>query len=107
MKTAADSGRGCGAQGQGAEAGMWRVQANPKWAALHTGRGGGERVKDEMVLMMNGYGWGGGRKEEETNDPENGRRKKWGRRDKLKCNAKRRDPRFRGFYAQSWNITNS
>ena len=26
---------------------------------------------------MNGYVWGGGRKEGETNDPENGRRNRW------------------------------
>ena len=36
--------------------------------------------------MMNGSGcgWGGGRKEGQTNDPENNRGKRWGRSDRLK-----------------------
>ena len=33
---------------------------------------------------MNGCGWGGGRKEGETNNPENGRQKMWGIRARLK-----------------------
>ena len=36
-----------GAQGQVAEAGGWRVRVTPRWVALRTERGGGERVKQE------------------------------------------------------------
>ena len=40
-------------------------------------------MKNERDPKKNGYGWGGGRKEGETNDPENGRRKMWVRRASL------------------------
>ena len=45
--TAADAGMRRGVQGQAAEAGGC-VRATPRWAALRTGRGGGERVKREV-----------------------------------------------------------
>ena len=48
-----------------------------RWAALCTGRGGGEQVKIERASNMNGHGWGEGRKKGGKNDPEN-RRKKGG-----------------------------
>ena len=51
-------------QGQAVEASGWRVRVTSRWEALVTGRGGGERVKNERASEMNGYGWGGGRKEE-------------------------------------------
>ena len=52
----ADAGTRNGAQGQAAEADGWRVRVTPRWAALCTGRGGGERVKregfsDERISM--------------------------------------------------------
>ena len=49
----------------------------------------------ERVSKMNGYGWGGGRKEGEKNDPENGRRKMWGKRARLKSNNKRQSLRLK------------
>ena len=50
---------------------------------LHRDRrwGAGENERD---LTMNGYIWGGGRREGETNDIDNDRQKSWGRRDRLK-----------------------
>ena len=78
------------ARGSGTSGGGWRVRAASSWAALCTGRGGGVRVKIERASKRNGYGWGGGRKEGEKNDPENGRRKRWGGRARLKSNKKRR-----------------
>ena len=60
-----------------------------RWAALRTGRGGGERVKIERAPKRNGYIWGGGRKEGEKNYPENRIRKSWGGRDILKSNNNR------------------
>ena len=66
---------------------MW---AEFRWAALCTGRGGEERVKIERSSKRNGYGWGGGRKEGEKKDQENGRRKRWGGRARVKSNNKRR-----------------
>ena len=54
--TTVDAGTQHGVQGRAAEAGGWRVVLTPRWAALHTGRGGGERVKqegfDEERLLM-------------------------------------------------------
>ena len=47
-------------------------------------------MKIERASKRNVYGWGGGRKEGEKNDPENGRRKTWGGRARLKSNNKRR-----------------
>ena len=46
-------------QGRAAEAGGWWVRATPRWAALHTSRGGEERVKlegfgDDWLLMGGG-----------------------------------------------------
>ena len=84
QETAADAGTRTGAQGQAAETVRWQVRATSCWAALRTGRGGGERVKNERASTMNGYGWGGGRRQGETNDPENDRRKRWGGRATLK-----------------------
>ena len=49
---------------------------NIKGVALCTGRGGGERVKNERALTMNSYGWGGGSKKGVKNNPEDGRRKR-------------------------------
>ena len=65
------------------------MQAESRWAALCTRRGGGERVKIERASKRNGYGWGGGRKERGKNYPENGRRKGWGGRAILKSSNKR------------------
>ena len=84
QETAADAGTRRGAQGRAAETGEWGVQTTSRWAAFRTGRGGGERVKNERASTMNGYGWGGGRRQGETNDPENDRRKRWGGRATLK-----------------------
>ena len=39
---------------------------------------------NERDLTISSCGWGGSRKEGETNDPENDRRKRWGRRARLK-----------------------
>ena len=47
-------------------------------------------MKIEGAAKRNGYGWGGGRKEGETNELEKWRRKRWGGRDRLKSNNKRR-----------------
>ena len=69
QEIAADAGKQSGAQGQAAEACGWRGRATSSWEALCTWKGGGERVKNERVSMMNGYRWGGGRKEGGTNDP--------------------------------------
>ena len=69
--------------------GGWRVRATTIWAKLHTGRGGGDRVKNERALTMNGNGWRGDSKEGETNDPKNGKIKRWDRRSRLKCKDKR------------------
>ena len=62
--TAADAGTRRGAQGRAAEAGWFQVKGAPRWAALCTGRGVGERVK-QYALTRNGYGWGANRKEGE------------------------------------------
>ena len=51
------------------------MQELPRWAALCTGRGNGEQVKNERASTRNGCGLGGGRKEGQTNNPENGGRK--------------------------------
>ena len=88
--TAADAGTWRGAQGQAAEASRRRVRVTSRWAALCTNRGVGEQVKIDRSSNRNGYGWGGVRKEEENNDPENGRRKRWGGRARLKSKNKRR-----------------
>ena len=56
----ADVGTRNGAQRRGAEADGWRVRSTSSWAALCTERGGGERVKNERDLSMNGYRWGRG-----------------------------------------------
>ena len=77
QETAADAGTQSGAQGQAAEAVRWQVQATSRWEALCTGRIGGEQVKRERASGMNGYGCERGRKEGETNNPENGRIKRW------------------------------
>ena len=45
MGTVADSGMRRGAQRRATEAGGWRARVTTRWEALHTGRGGGERVK--------------------------------------------------------------
>ena len=45
-ETAVDAGMQRGAQVQMEEDGRWRVRAMPRWAAIFTGRGGGERVKN-------------------------------------------------------------
>ena len=50
---------------------------------LHRERKWGAGV-NERALTMDGCVWGGGRKEGETNDPENDRIKRWRRRDRLK-----------------------
>ena len=64
------------------------MQVTSRWEELFTGRGGGKHVKNERYLRMNVFIWRGGRKEGETNGPENGRRKRWGERARLKCNKK-------------------
>ena len=46
--TAVDAGMRRGVQGKMAEAGVWQMGAATRWAALCTGRGGGERVKQEV-----------------------------------------------------------
>ena len=51
------------------------MRATYSWAALRARRGGGYQVKNNSDSKMNGYIWGGGRKEEGKNDPENGRNK--------------------------------
>ena len=76
------------AQGAGASGGGW--WAASRWAALRTGRGGGYRLKIDRSSKRNGYKLGGVNKEGEKNDPENGRRKKWGGRAILNSNNKRR-----------------
>ena len=64
-ETAVDAGTRRGEKVRVAEDGGWRVREMSRWAALFTRRGGGERMKNERSLMMNDYGWGGGRKERE------------------------------------------
>ena len=39
------------------------------WVVLRTRRVVGEQETNERDLMMNDYGWGGGRKEVETKNP--------------------------------------
>ena len=85
---AADAGTRRGAQGQAAESGRRRVQETSRWLALCTGRGGVGRVKIKRDSKRNGYGCGGGRKKEGNNNSENGRRKRWGGRARLKSNNK-------------------
>ena len=46
-------------------------------------------MKIERDSKRNGYGWGGGKKDGEKNDPENGRRKRCGGKDILKSKNKR------------------
>ena len=84
QETAADAGMRRGAQVRAAEAGGCRVWVTYRWAALRTWRGGGERVKNESESTMNSYIWEGGRKEGETNNTDNGRRKRCGVRTSLK-----------------------
>ena len=60
--TAADTGMRSGERGQAAEASGRRVRSVTRWAALCTGRGGGERVKIERASKRNGYEWGRGSK---------------------------------------------
>ena len=76
--TAEDAGTRRGAQGRAAEAGGWQVRETPRWAALCTGRGGGERVKrddfDEERLRMRRR-WesgGGGENDNETAEGKSG-----------------------------------
>ena len=76
-------------QGRAAEAGRRRARETSRWAALRTGIGGGERLKIDRASKRNGYEQGGGRKEGVNNGTENGRRKMWGRRDRLNSNNKR------------------
>ena len=52
----ADAGIRRRAQGRAAEAGGWRVRETSMWAARCTGRGGGDWVKKERSLTVNGYG---------------------------------------------------
>ena len=47
-------------------------------------------MKIERASNRNGYGWGGGRKEVEKNNPETGRGKRWIRRAIIKSNNKQR-----------------
>ena len=54
--TAADAVMRSGEPGQAAEASGRRVRSVTRWAALRTGRGGGERVKIERASKRNGYG---------------------------------------------------
>ena len=72
------------AQGAGTSGGGWRVRGTSRWAEFFTRRRGGEKVKNERASTRNGYGWGVSRKEGETNNTENGRRKRWGGRSSLK-----------------------
>ena len=46
--TSAGTGTRCEAQGRAAEDGGWRVLAAPRWAAIHTWRGGGDQAKQEV-----------------------------------------------------------
>ena len=66
------------AQGRVVDSSGWCVKAMSRWVALCTGRGCGKQVKDERGSMINGCGWGVGKKYGETNDLENGRGKRWG-----------------------------
>ena len=50
-------------------------------------------MKIDRASKRISYGWGRVRKEGGKNKPENGRRKWWGGRDRLKCNFKLREPR--------------
>ena len=61
--TAADDDTRREYQGQAAEAGYRQVRTTSRWAALRTGRGGGEQVKIERASKRYIYGWGGVRKE--------------------------------------------
>ena len=61
---AAESGTRHGVHGQAADADRWRVLVTPRWAALRTRRGGGERVKKDRASAMNGYRWGGVKRDE-------------------------------------------
>ena len=73
QETGADAGTRRGSQRWAAEAGGWWVRATSRWADLRTERWGWERVKNERSSKMNGYSWGGVRKEGETNESENGK----------------------------------
>ena len=77
--------QGAGTCGRG-----WRVEGTGDvqvGGASHWEKrwGVGENERDSS---MNGYGWGGGWKERKTNDPLNGKIKRWVRRSRLKCNNK-------------------
>ena len=61
-ETATDAGMRIGTQGRSAEASGWRAQSTSGWAALCNRKGGGERVKKERALTMNGYRLRGGMK---------------------------------------------
>ena len=96
-----------GEHGQAKEASRWQGWATSKWAVLCTRRGGGERVKNERTLTINRYGWGGGRKEGETNNSENGKIKRWGGSARVKVYQKATGPRCGQFTFRGWNITTS
>ena len=69
MGTAAVAGMQRGAQGRVSEAGGRRMRVTSRWEAIRTGEVGGEWVKVDRASKRNGYGWGGGSKEVEKNDP--------------------------------------
>ena len=66
------------------------MRVTSRWAEIRTRGRGWERVKIDRDSKRNSYGWGGGKKEGRKNDPENGRRNRWGGRARLKSNNKRR-----------------
>ena len=90
MVTAADADMQSGEQGQAAEADGRRVRATPRWAALCTEIGDGERVKISRALKRNVYRWGGGKREGGNINPEIGRRNRLDRRARLNSNNKQR-----------------
>ena len=77
--TALDAGTQRGVQGLAAEVGEWQVMLTPRWAALCTGRGGGERVKQEGFDEK--WLWMGRRQKRGGGEyPEKVWGKKWGGR---------------------------
>ena len=84
QETVADAGTWRGVHGRAAEAGGCWVQVTVKWKAICIRRVSGERLKNDRASTMNGYGWGGGMKEGEMNNPEMVEEKNWGGRASLK-----------------------
>ena len=63
--------------------------------------------QNKRALTMNDYELGSGRKMRETNDPETTERKRWGGKDRLKCNVNQQETKCIGVNVRGWNTTTS